>query len=217
MSIVSLSHATKHAQTYDYAIPAFNVSSTTFVRAALKAAEIAQSAVIINVAEGHVRQGAYSWDSIAQYIRTEADKLSVPVVLNLDHGTSMDGIAHAIRNGFSSVMYDGSSLPYQENLENTRKVVEICKPLGISVEAELGSVGGPEESGAAGTVDRSLFTDPGLAAEFTEATGIDALAVAIGNVHGKYKGEPKLDFELLDTIQKSISVPTVSPWRLRYF
>ena len=115
----------------------------------------------------------------------------------------------AIRLGFTSVMFDGSTLSYEENLRQTREVVKIAHAVGVSVEAELGAVGGDEGGALFGEADSAKFTDPNLAAEFVRETGIDTLAVAIGNAHGKYKGEPKLDFERLAAIRQQAGVPLV--------
>ena len=115
----------------------------------------------------------------------------------------------ALRLGFSSVMFDGSTLSYDENIRQTREVVKMCHAVGVSVEAELGAVGGDEGGALYGHADEAFFTDPKLAREFVDKTGIDALAVAIGNAHGKYKGEPKLDFPRLDAIRQQTGLPLV--------
>ncbi|MDU4171981.1 MAG: ketose 1,6-bisphosphate aldolase, partial [Citrobacter freundii] len=131
------------------------------------------------------------------------------VVLNLDHGLHFESVVRALRLGFSSVMFDGSTLEYEENIRQTREVVKMCHAVGVSVEAELGAVGGDEGGALYGHADESLFTDPMLARDFVDRTGIDALAVAIGNAHGKYKGEPLLDFPRLDTIRQQAAIPLV--------
>ena len=133
----------------------------------------------------------------------------IPVILNLDHGTSFDAVMKAIRLGFTSVMFDGSGLSYEENIRQTAEVVKMCHALGISVEAELGAVGGDEGGSLYGSCDSSKFTDPSKATDFVTRTGIDALAVAIGNAHGKYRGEPKLDFPRLQAIQEQTGLPLV--------
>jgi len=137
-----------------------------------------------------------------------AEKARVPVGTILDHGQSLESIVRAIRSGSSSVMFDGSNLPYQENVERTKEVVRIAHAAGVCVEAELGSIVGsavdPEDSGP-----KAAFTDPGMAADFVDKTGIDALAISFGNVHGVYKGEPNLDLERVRRIHSMVDVPLV--------
>ena len=137
-----------------------------------------------------------------------AEKAHVPVATILDHGQSIESIVRAIRFGSSSVMFDGSSLPYEENVKKTREVVRIAHAAGVCVEAELGSIVGsavdPEDSGP-----EAAFTDPGMAADFVDKTGIDALAISFGNVHGVYGGEPNLDLERVRRIHSMVDVPLV--------
>lgn len=142
-------------------------------------------------------------------MKFEAARHAIPVVLNLDHGLHFESVVQALRLGFSSVMFDGSTLGYEENVRQTREVVKMCHAVGVSVEAELGAVGGDEGGALYGHADESLFTDPQLARDFVDRTGIDALAVAIGNAHGKYRGEPKLDFPRLDAIRQQAAIPLV--------
>nr|NLJ02181.1 ketose-bisphosphate aldolase [Bacillota bacterium] len=137
-----------------------------------------------------------------------ARKVSVPVALNLDHGTSFNQVVQCVRHGFSAVMIDGSQLPFEENIAITQKVVEIAHPSGVSVEAELGKIGGVEDDIKVDAAD-ATFTDPKEAAEFAERTNVDALAIAIGTAHGVYKGEPKLDFARLEEIAAATDVPLV--------
>jgi fructose-bisphosphate aldolase class II len=137
-----------------------------------------------------------------------AEKAHVPVATILDHGQSIESIVRAIRFGSSSVMFDGSSLPYEENVKRTREVVRIAHAAGVCVEAELGSIVGsavePEDRGT-----EAAFTDPGMAADFVDKTGIDALAISFGNAHGVYKGEPNLDLERVRRIRSMVDVPLV--------
>ncbi len=137
-----------------------------------------------------------------------AEKARVPVATILDHGQSLESIVRAIRFGSSSVMFDGSSLPYEENVKRTREVVRIAHAAGVCVEAELGSIVGsavdPEDNGP-----EAAFTDPDMAADFVGKTGIDALAISFGNVHGVYRGEPNLDLERVRRIHSMVHVPLV--------
>ena len=207
MSLISLAQGLKHASQNGYALGAFNVLDTHFLRALFAAAEAQKSPFIINIAEVHFKY--VSLEAICAAIKAEAAQHDIPVVLNLDHGTSFDAIMKAIRLGFTSVMFDGSGLDYEENIRQTAEVVKMCHALGISVEAELGAVGGDEGGALYGSCDSSNFTDPTKATDFVTRTGIDALAVAIGNVHGKYRGDPQLDFPRLQAIHEQTGLPLV--------
>ena len=129
----------------------------------------------------------------------------MPVALHLDHCESYDGVHDAVQAGYTSVMIDGSKLPYEENIEVTRKVVEMAAARGVTVEAELGTVGGKEDGHSA----QIAYTDPEEALDFFTRTGVDIFAVAIGTAHGFYKGEPKLNFDLLATLREKIDAPLV--------
>eukprot|EP00102_Acyrthosiphon_pisum_P017635 XP_008189126.1 PREDICTED: probable fructose-bisphosphate aldolase [Acyrthosiphon pisum] len=207
MSLISLAQGVAHAQQHQYALGAFNVLDTHFLRALFQAAEQQRSPFIINIAEVHFKY--VSLEHLIAAIRTEAALHDIPVVLNLDHGLHFEAVMQAIRLGFTSVMFDGSTLSYEENVRQTREVVKMCHAIGVSVEAELGAVGGDEGGALFGEADSNKFTDPALAAEFVQSTGIDCLAVAIGNAHGKYKGEPKLDFDRLAAIRSATGIPLV--------
>ncbi|KGL57471.1 ketose 1,6-bisphosphate aldolase [Pantoea ananatis] len=207
MALISLAQGLAHAQKQGYALGAFNVLDTHFLRALFAAAEQQRSPFIINIAEVHFKY--VTLDQLVEAIKFEAAKHAIPVVLNLDHGLHFEAVMQAIRLGFTSVMFDGSTLSYEENIRQTREVVKAAHAVGVSVEAELGAVGGDEGGALFGEADSEKFTDPRLAAEFVRETGIDTLAVAIGNAHGKYKGEPKLDFDRLAAIRGQTGVPLV--------
>lgn len=207
MALISLAQGLAHAQKQGYALGAFNVLDTHFLRALFAAAEQQRSPFIINIAEVHFKY--VTLDQLVEAIKFEAAKHAIPVVLNLDHGLHFEAVMQAIRLGFTSVMFDGSTLSYEENIRQTREVVKAAHAVGVSVEAELGAVGGDEGGALFGEADSEKFTDPRLAAEFVRETGIDTLAVAIGNAHGKYKGEPKLDFDRLAAIREKTGVPLV--------
>ncbi|AVG77436.1 ketose 1,6-bisphosphate aldolase [Pantoea ananatis] len=207
MALISLAQGLAHAQKQGYALGAFNVLDTHFLRALFAAAEQQRSPFIINIAEVHFKY--VTLDQLVEAIKFEAVKHAIPVVLNLDHGLHFEAVMQAIRLGFTSVMFDGSTLSYEENIRHTREVVKAAHAVGVSVEAELGAVGGDEGGALFGEADSEKFTDPRLAAEFVRETGIDTLAVAIGNAHGKYKGEPKLDFDRLAAIREQTGVPLV--------
>jgi fructose-bisphosphate aldolase class II len=145
-----------------------------------------------------------------------AQRATVPVATTLDHGDSLESVLKAIHLGTSSVMFDGSTLPYEENVARTREVVRVAHALGVSVEAELGSIGGSAaETGSAAAPEpapggpESAFTDPDLAVDFVQRTGVDALAISFGNAHGTYQGEPALDLNLVRKIHSLVEVPLV--------
>jgi len=198
-----LAHAEKHA----YAVGAFNVINLDFLNGILEAAEEERSPVILNIAEVHFPY--VNIEQITPAIRHMADKACVPVVLNLDHGLSLETVIRALRCGFSAVMFDASKKPLEQNIEETRLVVKMAHAVGVSVEAELGRVGGAEGGEKTAKAKREFFTDPAEAERFVAETGVDALAVSVGNVHGFYAGEPELDFGLISELKKRTGIPLV--------
>ncbi|MCQ8898452.1 MAG: class II fructose-bisphosphate aldolase family protein, partial [Hadesarchaea archaeon] len=156
---------------------------------------------------------------LATAVRTVAEDLPVPLALHLDHGEDLETVSRCLEAGFTSVMIDGSHLPFRENVALTRKAVELAHPRGVSVEGELGRLAGMEEKSV--EEREALLTDPAQAEEFVRLTGVDSLAVSIGTSHGAYKfrGEPRLDFERLKLIRERVEVPlvlhgasSVPPW-----
>jgi fructose-bisphosphate aldolase class II len=148
------------------------------------------------------------------FLVNAAKRASVPVATILDHGQSLEAVVTAMQLGSSSVMFDGSTLPYEENVARTREVVRLAHALGVDVEAELGSIGGSavesgRPAGAGNGAPVSIFTDPEMAADFCQRTGVDALAISFGNVHGSYQGEPVLDLARVRTIHTAVDVPLV--------
>jgi len=207
MSLVNLKTILDKAYRNQYAVGAFNIINLTFLEAIIEAAQKQNSPVILNIAEVHFPY--VTLENIVPVAKMVAERAAVEVALNLDHGLSLEAIHKAIDLGFTSIMFDASRLDYPENMKQTRAVVELCRPRGISVEAELGAVGGEEGGGLVGSADPSRYTDVDQALEFVRETGIDALAVAIGNSHGKYKGEPCLDFDRLQAIRDATGIPLV--------
>lgn len=207
MALISLAQGLAHAHEHHYALGAFNVLDSHFLRALYAAARQERSPFIINIAEVHFKY--VSLESLVEAVKYEAAHHDIPVVLNLDHGLHFESVVRALRLGFTSVMFDGSTLEYEENIRQTREVVKMCHAVGVSVEAELGAVGGDEGGALYGHADEAWFTDPAKARDFVDRTGIDTLAVAIGNAHGKYKGEPKLDFARLEAIRQQTGLPLV--------
>ena len=207
MPLINLAEALLPAKQKQYAVGAFNIVNLEFLTAVVEAAEEAKSPVILNLAEVHMP--FVDVDLIACTAVKAAERASVPVVLNLDHGLSFDTVKRVVDLGFTSVMFDGSTLSYEDNMEKTAEIVRYCHERGVSVEAELGAVGGDEGGALYGEADPALYTNPDQAQEYVEKTGVDALAVAIGNSHGKYKGEPRLDFDRLEVLRDRADVPLV--------
>lgn len=158
MPLISLADGLEHARTHRYALGAFNVLDSHFLRALFAAAKQERSPFIINIAEVHYKY--VSLDSLVEAVKFEAARHDIPVVLNLDHGLHFEAVVRALRLGFSSVMFDGSTLSYEENIRQTREVVKMCHAVGVSVEAELGAVGGDEGGALYGHADEAFFTDP---------------------------------------------------------
>lgn len=204
--LVTLKEILKIAEEKKIAIGAFNVPNFTSVRAVIAAAEELRQPVILMHAQVHEDMGICKIEEMAPVMRAFAQGAGVPVCVHLDHGTSLDYIKRGIELGFTSVMYDGSALSLEENISNTMTAIAYAGETGASVEAEVGSMGTAEGSGEGAP---SIYTDPALAAEFVERTGVDALACAFGTVHGFYKSAPKLDFQRLSTISGKIGVPVV--------
>lgn len=190
-----------------YAVGAFNINNLESLLAVNEAALEENSPVIVAVTPSAIKYAGLSY--LSKIVRTAAESTSVPMSLHLDHGETFDTVKKCVEAGFTSVMFDGSFLKFEENVALTRKVVDLAHKKGISVEAELGRLAGVEES----TVEEkeAVLTDPNVAKEFIERTGVDALAVAIGTSHGayKFKAEPKLDFERLKLIKERVNVPLV--------
>ncbi len=206
MALVPLADLLQKADQGGYALGAFNCNNMEIVQSIVGAAEAESAPVIIQASQGAIKYAGLNY--IIALVRQAADGTAVPVVLHLDHGTSFEQVMQCIRFGFTSVMYDGSSLPLEENIARTKKVVEIARVFGVSVEAELGRIGGTEDDISVRDRD-ALFTDPSEAEKFVAETDVDALAVAIGTAHGQYKGEPELDFARLEEINRRISCPVV--------
>lgn len=204
--LVTLKEVLGDAQKGRYAVGAFNVNNMEIVQAIIEAAEEQQSPVILQASQGGLKYAGV--DYIAAMARLAGEKASVPVVVHLDHGTDFKQIMLCVRNGFTSVMIDGSKYPLEENIEVTKKVVEVAHAVGMSVEGELGKIGGVEDDVKVDEREAAM-TDPADAEYFAKETGVDALAISIGTAHGLYKGEPKLDFDRLKNIRAVVDVPLV--------
>jgi len=206
MSLVPISDLLVKAEQGGYAVGAFNCNNMEIVQAIIAAAEAERAPVIMQASQGAIKYAGIEY--ITAMARLAAEKATVPVALHLDHGTSFEQVMMCIREGFSSVMIDGSKLPFEENVELTNRVLAVARAVGVSVEAELGKIGGTEDDIHVDERD-ALFTKPEEAREFVERTGVDALAVAIGTAHGQYKGVPELDFPRLEKIRSLINIPIV--------
>jgi tagatose 1,6-diphosphate aldolase GatY/KbaY len=189
-----------------YAVGAFNVHNLETLKAVAKAAYEMRSPLILQTTPGTIKHAGE--DYIAAMAKVASEKYDIPIALHLDHGNSFDLVVKCIRAGYTSVMIDGSELSYEQNVELTKKVVEVAHAVGVTVEAELGSIVGVEDDMYV-KEDKSAFTDPEMAADFVEKTGVDSLAIAIGTAHGMYKGEVKLDFERLKEIASLVDIPLV--------
>lgn len=195
------------AQHHQFGVGAFNIASAEFARVAVETAERLDSPLILEI---HPEEMAFTGPEFIGYLRTLAIQARVPVVIHLDHGRTLEEVMKAIYAGFTSVMIDASSHPFEQNIALTKKIVEIAHTINVSVEAELGTIGVAEGSGEGGS-NEILYTDPQQAETFVRETGTDTLAVAIGTSHGLYpKGmQPKLDIERLQQIRKVVDIPLV--------
>ncbi|MBS4030349.1 MAG: class II fructose-1,6-bisphosphate aldolase [Clostridiales bacterium] len=206
MPFVTLREVLADAERGSYAVGAFNTNNMEIVQAIVEAAEEERAPVILQASQGALKYAGIRY--ITAIVAAAVESSSIPVVLHLDHGTSFEQTMLCLKHGFTSVMFDGSKYSLDENIAATRKVVDVAHAMGFSVEGELGKIGGTEDDISVDERD-ALFTDPGEAERFVRESGVDALAVAIGTAHGTYKGEPKLDFNRLDTINKIVDIPIV--------
>lgn len=192
-----------------YAIGAFNINNLEIAQAIIDAAVEMKSPVILQTSQGALEYAGM--DYLAMIAHTAAESSPIPVVFHLDHGKNYDLVMTAIQSGlYTSVMYDGSHLPFDENIKQTKKVVTAAHKKGMSVEAELGRIFGQEDNISV-SAKEIAYTDPKQAKEFVEKTGIDALAISIGTAHGanKFTGKPKLDIQRLAEIKKKVKIPLV--------
>ncbi|QHW31995.1 fructose-bisphosphate aldolase [Paenibacillus rhizovicinus] len=207
MALVSMKDMLNKGLKEGYAVGQFNINNLEWTQAILAAAQEEQSPVILGVSEGAARyMGGFKVVTAIVKSLIEEMKVTVPVAIHLDHGSSVDKCKQAIDAGFTSVMIDASHGPFEENVRITSEVVAYAHERGVSVEAELGTVGGQEDDVVA---DGVIYADPKECKELVERTGIDCLAPALGSVHGPYKGEPKLGFKEMEEICKTINLPLV--------
>lgn len=202
--LVNMRDLLKDAQKGNYAVGSFSVANMEMVLGVLKAAEELNAPVILQIAEVRLKQSPL--ELIGPLMVAAAKNAKTPVAVHFDHGKTEEKIQQALDLGFTSVMFDGSHLPLKENIEMTKKIIAMAQEYDAAVEAEIGCVGGSED----GSEDIAInCTSPEQAKRFAEETGVDALAIAIGNAHGNYKEEPHLRFDILEKVHELVSVPLV--------
>ena len=208
--LVNMNEVLKPAQKGKYAVGLFNAVNLELARGIIAAAERTGSPVIMGTAEVLFPYGPL--EEVSYYLLPMAKKAKVPVVIHLDHGLKKETCLKALELGFTSIMYDCSTDSYDENVRKVKEMADIAHSFGATIEGELGHVGDNEGSaeGSSHLADPSkFFTDPKMAKDYVQKTGVDALAIAVGNAHGAYKLPPKLDFERIRTIAKTVDVPLV--------
>ncbi|MBA0210602.1 ketose-bisphosphate aldolase [Pectobacterium brasiliense] len=205
--LISMTDILKPTREHRFAIGAFNVADSCFIRAVVEEAEATNTPAIISI---HPNELEFVTDEFFAYVRERTLRSPVPFVIHLDHGASIAHVLRAIQCGFTSVMIDGSLLPYEENVALTTEVVKLAHAVGVSVEGELGTIG---DTGTTieGGVSKVIYTDPEQAEDFVNRTGVDTLAVAIGTAHGIYPKDlkPELQMHILRDISQRVSIPLV--------
>ena len=203
MPLVTSKEMFQKAYEGNYAIGAFNVNNMEIIQGIVSAAQIEKAPLILQVSAGARKYANPIY--LRKLVEAAIEETDLPIVLHLDHGEDFEICKACVDDGFTSVMIDGSSLPFEENIALTKKVVDYAHERGVVVEAELGRLAGIEDAVNVDEKD-ATFTDPDQAVEFVERTGVDSLAIAIGTSHGafKFKGEPRLDFERLEKITKML-------------
>lgn len=206
MTLVSIKIELAEARRKRYAVPLFDVFEMQGMEGVMDALTDKRAPTIIGIYSPYA--ALPNCRALAAYVRCRVEDTDVPVSLMLDHGASVEQCVQVLTYGFTDVMYDGSSLPLEENIANTRRVVEAAHAAGVGVEAELGHVGMGDQYDSLGG-RRIGFTDPESVGRFVEETNVDFLAIAFGNAHGLYKGEPHLDLDLVAEICRRVDVPLV--------
>ncbi|WP_166244297.1 class II fructose-1,6-bisphosphate aldolase [Paenibacillus turpanensis] len=206
MALVSMNEFLPKAKANKFAVGQFNMNNLEFAQAIVEAAMEEKSPFIYGVSEGALKyMGIEFTVAIAE---AAAKKSGLPIALHLDHGSSFEVAMKCIRAGFSSVMFDGSHYSFEENIRLTKEVVKAARAMGVSVEGELGTIGGVEDDISVDESDANL-AKPEEAIRFYEETGVDCLAIAVGTAHGMYAGEPNIRFDIIEEVSKAIPVPVV--------
>lgn len=205
MPLVTAKELLGKAMREGYAVPAFNANCLEMIPALVRAAQLEQAPLIVQIGKKYL--GYQEPGEIAVYARYLADRASVPVCIHLDHGASKEMVRQCLEAGYTSIMYDGSALPLSENIRNTREVVRMASAYGVPVEGEIGQVLQADQVDC--LEDPGEMTDPETAAYFVEHTGVDSVAVAVGNVHRMLQKEACIDFERIRKIRNKVPVPLV--------
>ncbi|MEK8130803.1 class II fructose-1,6-bisphosphate aldolase [Paenibacillus filicis] len=206
MPLVSMNEFLPKAKAGKYAVGQFNMNNLEFAQAITEAAQELNSPFIFGVSEGALKYMGIEYTvAIAE---AAAKKSGLPIALHLDHGSSFEVAMKCIRAGFSSVMFDGSHYSFEENIRLTKEVVKAARAMGVSVEGELGTIGGVEDDISVDESDANL-AKPEEAIRFYEETGVDCLAIAVGTAHGMYAGEPNIRFDIIEKVASAIPVPVV--------
>lgn len=203
---VSNAFLLQRAKKEGYAVGAFNLNNMEIAQAIIETAEEERAPVILQASQGAIQYAGI--DYIAAIARAAAEKATVPVSLHLDHGTDFEQNVQCIRAGFSSIMFDGSRLPLQENINITKKICEIAHIIGVSVEGELGQIGKIGDNITKEQLEK-MKANPQEAQEFAEKTKVDALAIAVGNIHGMRTREAEIDIPRIEKIRKLTNIPLV--------
>lgn len=207
--LVNMNDVLYPAKKGKYAVGLFNAVNLELARGIIAAAEGSQSPVIMGTAEVLLPYGPL--EEVSYYLIPMAKKANVPVVIHLDHGLKKETCLKALELGFSSIMYDCSTDSYEDNVRKVKEMADIAHSYGATIEGELGHVGDNPDSaeGSSHINSADFYTDPKMAKDFVDKTGVDALAIAVGTAHGAYKLPPKLDFERIHTIANTVDVPLV--------
>lgn len=201
-----MTHFLPRAKREKFAVGQFNLNNLEFAQAITEAGVEENAPLIFGVSEGAMRYMGLNY--VVAIARTAAEQSGLPIALHLDHGSSFEVVMKCIQAGFSSVMFDGSHYPFEENVRLTKEVVRAAHAVGVSVEGELGTIGGVEDDVNVNSSEAAL-AKPEEAIRFYEETKVDALAIAVGTAHGLYKGEPRIRFDIIEEVSRHIDVPIV--------
>lgn len=206
MALVSMNEFLPQAKAGKYAVGQFNMNNLEFAQAITEAAMELNAPLIFGVSEGALKYMGMEYT--VALAEASAKKSGLPIALHLDHGSSFDVAMKCIRAGFSSVMFDGSHHSYEENIRLTKEIVKAAHAMGVSVEGELGTIGGTEDDISVSEENANL-AKPEEAIRFYEETGVDALAIAVGTAHGMYAGEPKIHYDIIEKVAAAIPISIV--------
>ncbi|CAH0122336.1 MULTISPECIES: class II fructose-1,6-bisphosphate aldolase [unclassified Paenibacillus] len=206
MPLVSMNEFLPKAKANKFAVGQFNMNNLEFAQAITEAAIAEKSPFIFGVSEGAIKYMGLEYT--VAIAKAAADKSGLPIALHLDHGSTFEVAMQCIRAGFSSVMFDGSHHSFEDNIRLTKEVVRAAHAMGVSVEGELGTIGGVEDDISV-DAEHANLAKPEEAIRFYEETGVDALAIAVGTAHGMYSGEPNIHFDIIEEVASKIPVPVV--------